>query len=98
MYMITFKLIGSCESVTAPNDVRDLLTAHFVPADGVEHVTATAATGDDRIDLVLFSLANSEAEALLTARAACLRALERAPELIAWRLSDGAAGDGPGMR
>ncbi|WP_141754136.1 hypothetical protein [Streptomyces subrutilus] len=61
-------------------------------------MTATAGLEADRIDLVFFALADSEAEALLTARGACLRALDRAPELIAWRLLGDAAGDGPGSR
>ncbi|MFE6912278.1 hypothetical protein [Streptomyces erythrochromogenes] len=95
--MITFQLIGSCGTAPAPSDVRDFLTAHLAPADRIEHVTATAGGSADRIDLVFFALADTEAEALLTARGACLRALDRAPELIGWRLSDGATGDGPGI-
>ncbi|MFD5880901.1 hypothetical protein [Streptomyces yangpuensis] len=95
--MITFQLIGSCGTVTTPSDVRDFLTAHLAPADRIEHVTATAGASADRIDLVFFALADTEAEALLTAREACLRALDRAPELIAWRLSGGATGNGPGI-
>ncbi|MGW7456589.1 hypothetical protein [Streptomyces sp. NPDC054797] len=98
MHMITLQLLGSCGTVAAPNDVRDLLTAHLASGDRIEHVTAAAGGEADRINLVFFALADSEAEALLAARAACLRALERAPELIAWRLSDDAADDGPGFR
>ncbi|MFB6580516.1 MULTISPECIES: hypothetical protein [unclassified Streptomyces] len=82
-----------------PDDLRELLTAHFDPVDRIEHLW-TRVDGD-RIDLVLFVLAGCEAEALLTARAACLRAVAHTPRLVAWRLSDTAdtadtadAGDG----
>jgi hypothetical protein len=90
MYMITLRLVGT---PAAPDNLRELLTAHFDPADRIEHLW-TRADGD-RIDLVLFVLAECEAEALLTARAACLRAIAHTPRLVAWRLSDTAdAGDG----
>ncbi|MFI5548007.1 hypothetical protein ACIA6E_29985 [Streptomyces sp. NPDC051815] len=93
MYMITMRLVGSHRTSAAPADLRELLTAHFDPADRIEHLW-TRADGD-RIDLVLFVLAGCEAEALLTARAACLRAVAHTPRLVAWRLSDTAdAGDG----
>ncbi|MET9607010.1 hypothetical protein ABZZ17_18315 [Streptomyces sp. NPDC006512] len=91
--MITMRLVGSRGATAAPDDLRELLTAQFDPADRIEHLWARA--GHDQIDLVLFVLADCEAEALLTARAACLRAVERAPRLTAWHLSDTADGDGP---
>ncbi|MER7108782.1 hypothetical protein [Streptomyces sp. NPDC000229] len=88
--MITMRLVGT---PAAPDDLRELLTAHFDSADRIEHLW-TRVDGD-RVDLVLFVLAECEAEALLTARAVCLRAIAHTPRLAAWRLSDIAdAGDG----
>ncbi|KND38774.1 hypothetical protein [Streptomyces stelliscabiei] len=83
MYMITMRLVGT---PAAPDDLRELLTARFHSADRIEHLW-TRADGE-RIDLVLFVLAECEAEALLTARAACLRAIAHTPRLAAWRLPD----------
>ncbi|MEV5864345.1 hypothetical protein AB0L83_32070 [Streptomyces sp. NPDC052071] len=86
MYMIPLHLVGFRGTTEAPNDFKELLTAHFAPTDRIEHLWARTDPG--RIDLVLFILADCEAEALLTARAACIRAVERTPRLFAWHLSD----------
>ncbi|MDB1087602.1 hypothetical protein PJ985_08485 [Streptomyces sp. ACA25] len=46
------------------------------------------------MDLVLFILAECEAEAFLAAHAVCLRALRRNPRLVGWRLRDASGGEG----
>lgn len=84
MHMINVRLVGP-HHTPAPDKLTDLFASHFVPSDHIEHLWTRAGHG--RIDLVLFLLAECEAEALLTARAACLRALASAP-LKDWRLSD----------
>lgn len=84
MHMINMRLVSPRER-PAPDKLTDLFSSHFVPSDRIEHVWTRAGHG--RIDLVLFLLAECEAEALLTARAACVRALASAP-LKDWRLSD----------
>ncbi|MFD6877222.1 hypothetical protein [Streptomyces sp. NPDC060075] len=86
MYMISMRLVGSHGTPAAPDDLKELLTAQFDPVDRIEHLW-TRVDGD-RIDLVLFVLAGCEAEALLTARAACLRAVAHTPRLMTWSLSD----------
>ncbi|MER6393855.1 hypothetical protein ACFXEL_30175 [Streptomyces sp. NPDC059382] len=85
MHMITMRLVGPGPH-TAPATLNELLMARFTPADRVEHLWTRVGPG--RIDLVMFLLADCEAEALLTARAACLRAIEHTPRLTTWRLSD----------
>ncbi|MFF6954728.1 hypothetical protein ACFZAD_39780 [Streptomyces iakyrus] len=84
MYMINVRLVSPREK-PVPDKLTDLFTSHFVPADHIEHLWTRADRG--QIDLVLFLLAECEAEALLTARAACLRALA-STQLRGWRLSD----------
>ncbi|MFF5365420.1 hypothetical protein ACFY4I_39565 [Streptomyces scabiei] len=81
--MITVRLVGT---PAAPDDLRELFTARFDSADRIEYLW-TRADGE-RIDLVLFVLAECEAEALLTARAACGRAVAPTPRLAAWLLSN----------
>ncbi|MFJ9079640.1 hypothetical protein ACIRO3_31045 [Streptomyces sp. NPDC102278] len=85
MHMITMRLVGP-GTHPAPATLTELLMARFTPADRVEHLWTRVEPG--RIDLVLFLLADCEAEALLAARAACLRAIEHTPRLTTWRLSD----------
>ncbi|WP_307711211.1 hypothetical protein [Streptomyces sp. V4I23] len=84
--MITIRLVGSRGTPAAPARLRELLTAHFAPADRIEHLWLRTSAG--QIDMVLFILAGSEAEALLAAHAACGRALDRSPQLTAWRMHD----------
>lgn len=84
MHMISVQLVSPREG-PVPDMLTDLFTSYFLPADHIEHLWTRAGRG--QIDLVLFLLAECEAEALLTARAACLRALASA-QLQGWRLSD----------
>lgn len=86
MHMITLRLIVPPGEQPAAADVAALLRAHVLPGDGIEHLWARAATGS--VDLAFFLLAENEAEALLIAREACRRAIERAPQLTRWQLPD----------
>ncbi|MFD6433351.1 hypothetical protein [Streptomyces venezuelae] len=86
MYMITFRLAVPRGEQAAASDVGELLRVHFTPDDRIEHLWAHPTVGN--VDLALFLLADNEAEALLVARAACQRALERTPWLARWRLPD----------
>ncbi|WP_329391633.1 hypothetical protein OG625_40440 (plasmid) [Streptomyces sp. NBC_01351] len=90
MHMITMQLVGSRGTAGAPENLRELLAAHFDPADRIEHLWVGARP--DRIDLVFFVIADCEAEALLAAHAACRRALDRTPRLTAWHMPDTGGG------
>lgn len=83
MHMITMRLVSSGPSNYGPDDLTEQLAVNFTPADRVEHLWTRASPG--QIDIVFFLLADCEADALLTARAACLRTIER---LGSWRLAD----------
>lgn len=95
MHMITMRLVGPSQPPAAQEDLRELLSTHIAPADRIEHLSVRALPG--QIDLVLFILAECEAEALLAAHAACLRALRLTPRLVDWHLCDASGGEGPSL-
>ncbi|MFH8609688.1 hypothetical protein ACH4D5_19635 [Streptomyces sp. NPDC018029] len=86
MHMITFRLTVPRGEQAAAADIGELLRDHFIPGDRIEHLWTRPTAGN--VDLAFFLLADNEAEALLVARAACQRAIERTPRLARWRLPD----------
>ncbi|ONI51135.1 MULTISPECIES: hypothetical protein [unclassified Streptomyces] len=86
MHMIALRLDVPPGEYVAPADVAALIRVHFVPDDRIEHLWAHSATGS--VNLAFFLLTDIEAEALLSARAACQRAIERTPRFTHWRLRD----------
>ncbi|WP_412543161.1 hypothetical protein R8Z50_12030 [Longispora sp. K20-0274] len=88
LYLITVGLAGP-DTDHRPHDpaaVTELLRAHVLPDDRIQHLRVRAGPG--RIDLAAFLLADNEATALLTTRELCLRALETGAPLDSWRLAD----------
>ncbi|MGI5194073.1 hypothetical protein ACQEVY_10595 [Streptomyces sp. CA-288835] len=83
--MITMRLVHPPVAPKTPDKPSEVLMAQCTPADGVEHVWARTHQG--HIDLVFFVLAECEANALLSARAVCERALSHEPALASWQLS-----------
>jgi hypothetical protein len=86
MRLITLRLVGPDTEQPDPHTATELLAAHIVPDDRIEHVRVRAGPG--RIDLAAFLLVEDEATALLTARAFCIRALATIPSLAAWHLAE----------
>ncbi|MFF0383014.1 hypothetical protein [Streptomyces sp. NPDC004286] len=86
MFIITLRLVGPADAYVEAEEVRALLSTHFEPADQIEHLWVHSQAG--RIDVALFVLADGEADALLTSRAAYQRITSHLPNLAPWRLSD----------
>lgn len=86
MHMIAMRLIPASASTSCPDEPSTLLMRQSVPDDSIEHIWADAR--EDAIDIVFFVLVPHEAEALLTARAVCLRALERETKFSRWQLAN----------
>ncbi|WP_406498912.1 hypothetical protein OG936_29925 [Streptomyces sp. NBC_00846] len=86
MHMITLRLVIPPGEQAAATEIAELFRAHFTPHDRIEHLWAHSAMGS--VYLAFFLLADNEAEALLAARAACQRAIDRTPQLTRWQLPD----------
>ncbi len=84
MFLIAMQLIGPAGVPVSSDDLRRLLAA--APVGRVEHIWVQTHSG--LIDLVFFVLAECEAEAFLSVRATCLRAIESTFWLVDWRLCD----------
>ncbi|MDJ0386274.1 hypothetical protein [Streptomyces sp. G-G2] len=86
MFIVTLRLVGPADAYIDPEKFRTLLSTHFEPADQIEHLWARSQAG--RIDVAVFVLADGEADALLTSRAAYQRVASHLPILTPWRLLD----------
>jgi hypothetical protein len=79
MFMVsrTLLLPGETERAPPPATVVDLIWAHAIPDDKLEHVRASTST--ERIDLVLFIDAVDGDEAAALADRLCARAAGSGP-------------------
>jgi hypothetical protein len=89
VHVVTLDLIAS----DRPDDIRlsagaisDAVWAHALPADRLEHVHVMEASAI--IEITLFLLSGSRAEAERSARTICRRLLSATPPLAGWRLRD----------
>jgi hypothetical protein len=89
VHVVTLALIASDRpegTRLSAGTISDSVWAHALPADRLEHVHVMEAPAI--IEITLFLLSGSQAEAEQSARRICRRLLSANPPLAGWQLRD----------